>query len=179
MRVTRQLTTLRALCFHNDWAREKLLDAASPLADDALDDPAEMGPGSLRATIEHLWRTERGWLDVWQGAADSRPPPEPAISIAELRSRFRATAAERETLLDDRDEAEQIACTTETGHSLRMALADMVLHVCNHGFHHRAQTLNMLRRIGVEGPEIDYLHMSMDPSVTIAVSYEPDLIGAY
>ncbi len=177
--MSQQLTTLRALFVHNDWARDKLLDTARPLADAALDDPVQMGPGSLRATLEHLYRTERWWLDRWQGSADPLEAPEPGISVSELQSRFRATATERNAFLDDRDEAEQIACTTDTGGSLRLALSDMMLHVCNHGFHHRAQAVNMLRQVDVKAPDIDYLYITLDPSVKFDPSYELDLIRAY
>jgi len=177
--MSQQLTTLRALFVHNDWARDSLLDTARPLADEALDDPVQMGPGSLRATLEHLYRSERWWLDRWQGSADPLDAPEPGISVSELQSRFRATATERNAFLDDRDEAEQIACTTDTGGTLRLALSDMMLHVCNHGFHHRAQALNMLRQVGVKGPDIDYVSMTLDPSVKCEASYELDIITAY
>ena len=177
--MTAQLTTLRALFGHNDWARDKLLDAVLGLADEALDDPVEMGPGSLRATLEHLCRSERWWLDRWEGSADPLDAPEPGISVSELQSRFRATTTERNEFLDDRDEAEQIACTTDTGGTLRLPLSDMMLHVCNHGFHHRAQALNMLRQVGVKGPDIDYLYITLDPSVNFNPSYELDIIRAY
>ena len=177
--MSQQLTTLRALFVHNDWARDKLLDAARPLADEALDDPVEMGPGSLRATLEHLCRSERWWLDRWQGSADALEAPKPGIAVSELHDRFRVIATERNAFLDDRDEAEQIACTTDTGGTLRLALSDMMLHVCNHGFHHRAQALNMLRQVGVKGPDIDYVYMTLDPSVKFEASYELDVIRAY
>ncbi len=177
--MTARLTTLRALFLHNDWARDKLFEAALPLADEALDDPVEMGPGSLRATLEHLCRAERWWLDRWQGSADPLTEPEPGIALRELQARFRGIERERNEFLDTRDEAEQIACTTDTGDSLRLALSDMMLHVCNHGFHHRAQALNMLRQVGIKGPDIDYLHMTMDRSVKFRPSYQLDVITAY
>jgi uncharacterized damage-inducible protein DinB len=35
-------------------------------------------------------------------------------------------------------------------------LGDILLHVCNHGTHHRAQVLNMLRRRGAGAGALDY-----------------------
>ncbi len=42
------------------------------------------------------------------------------------------------------------------------SLGAMLMHVATHGVHHRAQCLNMLRRLGVQGvsdrlPDIDLL----------------------
>ncbi len=173
------LTTLRGLFLHNDWARDRILDAAKSLADDQLDEPVEMGPGSLRATLEHLCRAERWWLDRWQGTADPPAEPEPGLPVAELHDRFRAIAGERNDFLDDRDEAEQLVCTTETGRTMTFALSDMVLHVCNHGTHHRAQALNMLRRLGAQAPDIDFIVQRRKPSGRPEISYELDVITRY
>ncbi|MCH7799208.1 MAG: DinB family protein [Planctomycetes bacterium] len=173
------LTTLRGLFLHNDWARDRLLEAARSLSDEQFDQPIEMGPGSLRATLEHLCRTERWWLDRWQGTADPPAEPEPGLPVAELHDRFRAIAEERNEFLDDRDEAEQLVCTTETGRTMTLALSDMVLHVCNHGFHHRAQALNMLRRLGAEAPDIDFIVLRRDPSGRPEISCDLEVITRY
>jgi len=164
---------------HNDWARDRLLDAARSLSDDQLDELFEMGPGSLRATLEHLCNAERWWLDRWQGTADPPAIPESGRPVAELHDRFRAIAAERDEFLDDRDEAEQLVCTTETGRTMTVALSDMVLHVCNHGTHHRAQALNMMRRLGAQPPDIDFIVLRRDPSRQPEISYDLEIITRY
>lgn len=157
-------STLRALFLHNDWAWDRLLDAAAPLPDEALDRPFDMGPGSLRKTIGHLWSVEQQWLDRWQGAPCSGGPMR-RPSIAELARRFRRTACARNELLDRLGESSP--------------RGDMMLHVCNHGFHHRAQAANMIRRLGAAAPELDYLHMTMSPSPQIPTDYGVDTIVEY
>ena len=99
--------------------------------------------------------------------------------MPELQSRFRATATERNEFLDDRDEAEQIACTTDTGGTLRLALSDMMLHVCNHGFHHRAQALNMLRHVGADTPDLDYVWFKVRSASPPATDFDPPTIAEY
>ena len=81
------LTTLRALFGHNDWARDRLMEAAVPLGEEKLDEAFEIGPCSLRATLQHLWRADRWWLDCWQEAGDRLGPPEPNLPMAELHDR--------------------------------------------------------------------------------------------
>jgi uncharacterized damage-inducible protein DinB len=43
-------------------------------------------------------------------------------------------------------------------------LGDLMLHVCNHGMHHRAQAINMLKRVGGEPikPGLDYVFFKLE-----------------
>src|SRR5690349_4289841 len=41
-------------------------------------------------------------------------------------------------------------------------LFDILLHVANHGTHHRAQALNMLRHLDVKAPRIDYIFRAFE-----------------
>jgi uncharacterized damage-inducible protein DinB len=177
------VTTLRSLFVHNDWARDKLLRIAAGLDESMLDTPLEMGPGSLRLTLQHLWRTERWWLDRWQGLPeepDKREPPDPTMSMARLAEHFAATAAEREALLDEAGPAGESVPRQFMGFGAEQSapLGDLMLHVCNHGFHHRAQVLNMLRRLGADTPRIDYLFLTIDGDPP-AVDYDPPTIAEY
>jgi uncharacterized damage-inducible protein DinB len=54
------------------------------------------------------------------------------------------------------------------GTPYRFTVGAMLVHVTTHGMHHRAQCLNMLRRLGVPGvsdrlPEIDVLEREATP----------------
>lgn len=158
------LATLRELFDHNDWARDKVLKLADGLSDEQLDRTFEMGSGSLRATLFHLWACEFGWLRRWQPGSDHGYADEPAgESVEEIRRRFVETAAERDALIDgltDADAGRRITFERSSGGSCTFPLGDMMLHVTNHGIHHRAQALNMLRHLGIEKvPGVDYLFM--------------------
>jgi uncharacterized damage-inducible protein DinB len=156
----------RALFAHNDWARDKLLDLARGLSDGALDQPAEMGPGSLRATLRHLWGAERVWLERWKGEPGP-PGPTEELSVDQLGEQFRETASQRDEFLDSLGQdgyGREVTYTNPGRRTCTHRLGDLMLHVCNHGMHHRAQALNMLRRAGVEVPGLDYLFMKIEPS---------------
>ena len=198
-----KLGTIRECFRYNDWARERLLGLASDLTDAQLDRPFEMGEGSLRATIYHLWAAEFCWLDRWQpqkkgtGSASDQPeqtqdastrgacPLFPRYdaechgeSIAEIGRRFRETAAAREAFiaqLDDPGLVKTITYTNSKGVENTYSFGDMLLHVCNHGTHHRAQAINMLRQLTGEIPKpgIDYIfwrmHEPADPPSALDV----------
>ena len=162
------LGTISELLTFNEWAREKLMVSADALSDTQLDRRFEMGEGSLRATLAHLWFAEQIWLDRWLG--DNRPPlarADGVISIAELHDRFRKTAAERKAFLTPksaRDLDSPITFTNMRNETYTYSLRDLLLHVCNHGSHHRAQALNMMRHVGAELPKpgVDYIFMKIE-----------------
>lgn len=166
-------TTLRRDLFaHNAWGNAKLLDLCEGLDDAALDETVPMGYGSLRATMHHLWAAERLWLDRWQ----FRPwapldESNPRWSVAELRQRLAEVHAERERFLDElgpHGEDKPIAYKNTRGEAFEHPLSDLMLHVSNHGIHHRAQALNMLKRHGRTALGLDYLFFRIErPTVEL------------
>lgn len=155
------METLPEAFVHNDWATRKLLDEALGLSDAELDRPFELfrtGFATLRATLAHVVAVERRWLDRWEGRPDAAASPEPRPSLASLRERFEATAAARAVLLRDLPPeagARRVKCGDGT-----LPLGDTVLHAADHGVHHRAQALAMLRGLGRKTPiGIDYLFL--------------------
>jgi uncharacterized damage-inducible protein DinB len=153
--------TLRELFAHNDWARDKLMTLASELTDEQFDRPFEMGPGSLRETLRHLYGAERIWFERWQGARQPQFPRSRAITaMSDLWKAFRDLAAARNAYLDALGQADlprPVTYADPEGETHTFPLDDLLLHVCNHGFHHRAQALNMLRHNGVKVPGRDEL----------------------
>jgi uncharacterized damage-inducible protein DinB len=160
--------TLRELFRYNDWARERVLRLAAPCSDAELDRPFEMGEGSLRNTLYHLWAAEYGWLDRWQpqGASpyDAECHGENAVEIGR---RHVETAAARDaflTALGPGGLTRTITYTNSKGVTSTFSFGQMMLHVCNHGVHHRAQALAMLRKLGHLGEwrGLDYIFMKQE-----------------
>jgi len=162
------MNTIRELFSYVDWARERLLTALASSDNGALDHPFEMGEGTLRKTLHHLWGAEQVWLSRWNGVPsplDSVDAEEAdAIGIAELSERFQASAAERNAWLAAQESLDRIfryprPFWMEAGHDLEINLGVTVLHLANHFPHHGAQAVNMMRRVGLEPPAIDYIVM--------------------
>ncbi len=157
--------TLQEFFIYNTWAHDKVLASAEPLTDAQLDRKFEMGVGSIRATLFHLWGAERVWLDRWIDPSKAKfPQPEPAISIRELRDRLHAVAAERTDFLPKTDVDRTITYKNMRGETATFVVRDLLLHVCNHSTHHRAQAINMLRQVGAELPKpaADYIFMRVE-----------------
>ena len=157
--------TLREFFNYNTWAHDKVLASAEPLTDAQLDRKFEMGAGSIRATLFHLWGAERVWLDRWIDPSKAKfPQPESAVTVRDLRDRLHAVAAERTNFLSETDIDRAITYKNMKGETATFVLRDLLLHVCTHATHHRAQAINMLRQVGAELPKpaADYIFMCIE-----------------
>lgn len=154
-----------ALLGHNRWATHKILDLCARLTPEQFHQRFEIGPGSLHDTIEHIVGCMRGWADDVAGP-EARPWPQ------ERKDRY--TPAELGRFLDEAsdylgDMIEQSrgrlhdhvhVTFREGGPRFTYTRGVALTHALVHGIHHRAQCLNMLRRLNVLGvsdrlPDID------------------------
>jgi hypothetical protein len=173
--------TIRELFTYTDWARDKIFELAGGLSDEQLDRPFEMGIGSIRNTLHHVWAAERVWLDRWM--VGGQPPfafPEPGLPLAALLDRAKSTAAERDDFLAkqaDADLAKPLTFTNIKGETYSLALGGQMMHVTNHGIHHRAQILNMVRRAGPGAPPLpqrglDYIFFRLEKPASPPLDFE-------
>lgn len=169
---------------YDDWANGRLLRMCAGLSDQQLDQPRELGFGSLRATLFHILQAERLWLDRWQGRPWAPLATDPqGISLDELERAMQLVAAERNELLDREEPTDftRVVQYADTrGNRYAHHLDDLLLHVANHGIHHRAQALHYLKHCGrtVVGG-LDYLFYKL---ACPDVRHEPasdDMLRAY
>jgi uncharacterized damage-inducible protein DinB len=157
------LKVIAELFLHNDQANGIVLDAARGLSDAQLDRAFEMGRGTLRKTILHTWAGEHVWLERWRGRVEATwPNEEEQVSVAELASRMNKVARERDEFLAGVT-PEKLAAgqryRDSKGTLFDTTLRDMILQMFVHSSHHRAQAVNMLRHLGVNHPQVDYMMM--------------------
>ncbi|MEQ8843396.1 MAG: DinB family protein [Phycisphaerales bacterium] len=138
------------LLAHSRSADEELLAACRPLTDEQLDQPFEMGPGTLRKVLMHNLGAVRIWADVYRGEG-MRPwlPDEGELDIPAMERTAAALHDEWAELAGRFDLGEMIERTID-GNTRRHTRAHIIAHVTTHSVHHRAQAINMLRHLGVE-----------------------------
>lgn len=162
-----QLDMIRAMARYSDWANGQVIDAAERIDDIKLDDPIEMGMGSLRRTMIHLLAGESVWLARWQGKTetpwfDESEPMAPAA----VREAFTRVWRERDTFLAPRTDADLVKEQTyrdSKGGLYKASLGDMIIQALVHSIHHRAQAVNMIRRLGGAAPDVDYMYWIRKP----------------
>lgn len=157
---------------YNDWADKQLLAAAAKCDDAALDRSFDMGPGSLRRTLIHLFNGEFVWLQRWQGRRETKWPSEAEkVGAAALQERFEATWRDRDAFLGTLgggDLGRVVVYRDSKGSEFQAALSDMLLQMLVHSTHHRAQAVNMLRQAGAGLVELDYMMAIRRPVPTLA-----------
>lgn len=162
------LASLRHVLRHNDWANQELLRAACILDEALLDRPIDVGPGSLRRTLMHILNGEQVWLRRCRGESETPWPDEsqkPALGA--LAEHFAKHVAERDRFLDGLDAArlsrEQVYRDSK-GSLFRATLGDELFQALHHSIHHRAQAVNIVRRLGGAAPELDYMMWLRQPA---------------
>ena len=161
------MNAIRSMLRHGEWANGQLLRCAKPLPDELLDRRIEMGPGTLRRTLLHIFNGELVWLERWKGVSPEWPSEEQRVSVPELEERFAKVFDSRRAFIDglaplavDRMQVYQ----DSRGGLYQATLRDMLIQGCHHSAYHRAQAVNMLRRVRAEIPEIDYMYWVRRPA---------------
>lgn len=139
---------------HNLWASRIVLEAAAELDDAAFRRRFEIGPGSLHDTLRHIIGAMFRWSDRIADR-DVRPSIEAddrSFTVAELARLLEQAHEELSAVVGETTarggESTPVRFTLPDGQQLRFSRATAIVHVLTHGVHHRAQCLNMLRRLG-------------------------------
>ncbi|HVP10318.1 MAG TPA: DinB family protein [Phycisphaerae bacterium] len=179
------INTLKELFTYDNWANDRVLNSALGLPDEKLDRPIEMGPGTLRETLRHIYGSARIWHERVGGLDHATLPRARDLSaVGDIRSGVCRLADLRSCWLAPLDEAAMerpVAYVGADGKPSTNILTDILLHVINHGIHHRAQVLNMFRQVGAQLPQngADYIFMYVEDQERAAPTLDTDAIRRY
>lgn len=155
------LDILHKLFRHNAAANRLVFSAAAMLSDGQLDLPMDLGMGSVRAICEHVTAGEVTWLARIEGNTEAGWPaqaiPDP---VDQMLAMLEDVASRLSALLSslgagEPDRAQRYR--DSKGSLFQASLREMLLQVCLHSAHHRAQIVNGIRRVGGSAPEVDYM----------------------
>jgi uncharacterized damage-inducible protein DinB len=146
------MSTTHRLLQHNVWATRTLLERCRALTPEQFRQRFDIGPGSLHDTLRHVVGAMYRWSDRIAGrpvresierASQPRTPEELLVLLEQAHRELEEVAlrVEREGRCDEPMQAEFRPEPFTRGTA--------IVHVLTHGMHHRAQALNMLRRLGV------------------------------
>jgi uncharacterized damage-inducible protein DinB len=160
---------LQILTHFDRWATDRLIESFRRLDPVDLDRSFEIGLGSIRKTFVHVVANMEWWLD----RARCRPPrafDSKPVSLDAIVQRYQAAWSELESMVSGSD-PKHIAQVIDSEFDqpdgskvkVRFPRSAVLLHVLNHGTHHRVQCLNMLRQLGVDPlPEIDLIDSNQE-----------------
>ncbi len=143
---------------YNEWANNRILDAAQRAPLEQLTKPNEFGWGDLRGTLAHILNAETHWFKFLFGAADEgAPAPNTLADMAALRERWhRQNQITRQCIasLQD-DDLSRIHSRERGGESYDVVLWQALVHVVNHGTQHRAEAAALLTGFGHSPGDVD------------------------
>ncbi len=152
---------LRTHLDYTTWASKRLVDAASALAPEELTRDFGTSDHSVLGTLVHVYAADR----IWLGRIRGNPPakfldPGKDLRIEVLRDdwpklleEWRAWAA---GLTDDSIGA-RLPYKDIKGNLYQTPIWQIVLHIVNHGTHHRGQVAGFLRVMGHPPPPLDLI----------------------
>jgi uncharacterized damage-inducible protein DinB len=148
---------------HNEWATRLVLEHCRPLSPEQFTRKLEIGPGSLHDTLLHTVGAMERWADRI-GERELRPSIEdedrtwtPDEIIARLAEAADDLGAVIRTVIEEDRVNEQMEVRIRGyAEPFVFTRGTAFVHVMTHGVHHRAQTLNMMRQLGVDDiPDVD------------------------
>jgi uncharacterized damage-inducible protein DinB len=148
---------LRAQLAYTAWASQRLVDAAALLAPEELNRDFQTADHSVLGTLVHVFAADRLWLARLKGEAQRfATDADPSLQALQtewptLMKRWDAWAAS----LSDEQAGARVAYTDMKGRHWEQPLWQLVLHVVNHGTHHRGQASGFLRALGHTPPVLD------------------------
>ena len=146
---------------YHQWATGRVLDETVPLPSEQLVKSLGASFGSVYGTLVHTYQADCIWRDRLAGRPTGQLADYEAPGCTyDLQKAWMDMLAEIVAWADglsEGDWAREMSYTTLAGVPYRTPLWQMVLHVVNHGSHHRGQITNMLRQLGVKPANLDLI----------------------
>jgi uncharacterized damage-inducible protein DinB len=152
---------IRLLFAYSQWVNQRLLAVAERVPAERRVERFGASFDSIQGTLAHILGAQITWLSRWNGTSPTKVLGAADFAdLAELRARW--TEHERDLAaflarLTAEQLAARLAYINTAGRPFAYPLWQQMLHVVNHGTHHRAELADMLTRAGQTVPPTDLL----------------------
>jgi uncharacterized damage-inducible protein DinB len=147
------------------WASRALVEAASGLSQAELTRDFGTADKSVLGTLVHVFAADRVWLTRLQREPKAAFITDADYSLAVLQNDWPALHARWKAWAAGLTEAEtraDVSYTDMRGNPWRQPMWQLILHVVNHGTHHRGQVSGFLRTMGHTPPKLDLVNYYRD-----------------
>jgi uncharacterized damage-inducible protein DinB len=156
------LRDLLTLYDYNYWAIRRVLTAGARVTPEQFLAPTAHSFGSLRGTLVHILDTECGWRMLCQHQTltsfeDMKEASFPTLGVLQQRWNEEERAmSDYLSRLTDEDLIGYVRYTLDNGQKRERVLWHCLVHVVNHGTHHRSMAAAILRGYGCSPGELDF-----------------------
>jgi uncharacterized damage-inducible protein DinB len=143
------------------WATRKLVDCASQLTPEQLNYDFKTADHSVLGTLVHTFAADRVWLARVTGGPHPGFVADRDRSLAVLQTEWPELHERWKQWihgLSVADTSRVLSYTDLKGNPWSQPLWQVVLHVVNHGTHHRGQVSGFLRTLGQNPPGTDLIY---------------------
>jgi uncharacterized damage-inducible protein DinB len=143
---------------YTTWASRRLMDAVARLSPEELNRDFHTADHSVLGTLVHVYAGDRIWLARVSGAPTKPFVTEADYSLAVLQNDWPALLDQWQQwaqAITDQSAQESVAYKDTQGNAFTRPLWQLILHVVNHGTHHRGQVSGFLRAMGQTPPPLD------------------------
>ena len=160
------LEQIHALYEYNEWANGHVLEAASGLSQEELGRELGASFGSVQGNLQHIASAQAVWLARWTGSQPVPPPqPEEGRVLNAIREAFQASHEGLRSFVEslNEDRPSQVISYVDTqGNPQERPLWQVMLHLANHGTHHRAEAALLLTSLGQPPRQLDYVFFELE-----------------
>jgi uncharacterized damage-inducible protein DinB len=142
------------------WATNHLLNAASGLKQEQLLHDFHTADKNIVGTLAHAFAADRVWFDRVNGRRRTVFIEDRDRNLDTLRQEWPVLhQGWRQWLsgMEERQIHESISYQDIAGNPYQSLPWEIVLHVVNHGTHHRGQVSGMIRALGQAPPQLDLI----------------------
>jgi uncharacterized damage-inducible protein DinB len=150
--------TLRLHLDYSAWATQRLMDAAAKLSPEELMRDFKTSDKTVLDTLVHVYAADRIWLTRVLGEQRTTFVDPEDRDLTVLQSDWPALQQRWKLWLRDFTEADagrNISYKDTRGNPYTQPVWQIVLHLVNHGTHHRGQVSGFLRAMGHTPPALD------------------------
>jgi uncharacterized damage-inducible protein DinB len=152
--------TLRLYLDYTAWASRRMLDCAAKLSTEELTRDFKTSDKTVLNTLVHVFAADRIWLVRVHGNSPAifvSPEDRQLSTIQQEWPLLQQSWKEWVAPLTDQDVQAKIPYRDIKGNSWEQPLWQILLHVVNHGTHHRGQVSGFLRAMDHNPPPLDLI----------------------
>jgi uncharacterized damage-inducible protein DinB len=152
--------TLRQHLDYTAWASQRLLDGAAQLTPEELTRDFKTADKSVGETLVHIFAGDRIWLQRIHGNPQSvfiEPEDRDFERLREAWPALHQRWKQWATPLTDQQALTNLSFRDMKGNPYEQPFWQIVLHVVNHGSHHRGMVSGFLRSMGHPPPPLDLI----------------------
>ena len=152
--------TLRSHLNYSAWASRLLVESAAQLSEDELIRDFKTSDKSVLGTLVHVFAADRIWLDRLESRPKQPFVSDSDYSVHVLQNEWPALQDRWINWIAGLTDAmvyDVLRYSDLRGNQWEQPIWQIVLHVVNHGSHHRGQVSGFLRAMGRTPPACDLI----------------------